>query len=46
MAFAQLLDSLYDVLETTFLTHLIGGEVGVASGAIPVSRNRLLFFST
>lgn len=33
--------SLTHLLQTSFLTHLLGAEVGVAAGSVPVAWNRL-----
>ena len=38
---AQLLDRRLDVLHSSGLTHSLGGVVGVASGAVPVTLERL-----
>ena len=37
----ELLNGLLDDLESTLLTHCLGGVVGVASGAVPVTLERL-----
>lgn len=41
MAGLQLLDGSLDVLHATLLTHLIGGEVGVQTGTVPVTGHGL-----
>lgn len=41
MALAELLDGSFDVGHSTFDTHLLGGDVGVESRAVPVSWNWL-----
>lgn len=41
VALAELLDSLDDILVTAVFAHLVGREVRVASGSVPVSGDRL-----
>jgi len=41
MPLAELLDTGNDVLHATFGTHLLGGDVGVGTGTVPVSIERL-----
>mmetsp|Transcript_382 Transcript_382/g.724 ORF Transcript_382/g.724 Transcript_382/m.724 type:complete len:419 (+) Transcript_382:198-1454(+) len=40
--FSKLVDGLLDDLKSTFLTHGLGGDVGVHTGSVPVSLNNRL----
>jgi len=37
VATLELVDGLFNVLHATFLAHILGGEVGVKTSAIPIS---------
>lgn len=41
MALLQFLHSLFNVFHTAFFTHLLGGDIRVEAGAVPIARNWL-----
>lgn len=41
MALLKLLHRLFNVFHATFFTHLLGGDVGVETSAVPVTRDGL-----